>query len=117
MFKNKLKFACSVPNATLDNSYIYEKITEIHLKSLQDQLWSSRPLIKKLPYNRISHTRKNNYIFNMLLLYNDNNITFATLDKNTFSSIQGETVPIEDIVDNAYYSKHRNRLREKIFYF
>ncbi|GBC39498.2 hypothetical protein GLOIN_2v708233 [Rhizophagus irregularis DAOM 181602=DAOM 197198] len=79
MFKNKLKFARSAPNAILDNPYIYRyrdfydnqlqakitdfciqlndygllgKITEIHLKSLQDQLWTSRPLIEKLPYNR-----------------------------------------------------------------
>ncbi|RGB38845.1 hypothetical protein C1646_755262 [Rhizophagus diaphanus] len=56
----------------------------------------------------------------MLLLCNYNNITLENLDKDTFSSIQEGTVPIEDIVDNAYYSKHRKEakwytdIREKI---
>ncbi|PKK40457.1 hypothetical protein RhiirC2_805425 [Rhizophagus irregularis] len=83
MFKNKLKFARSAPNSILDNPYMYGyrnfydnqlqakitdfciqlndngllgKVTEIRLKSLQDQLWTSRPLIEKLPYNRVPHT-------------------------------------------------------------
>ncbi|GET61135.1 hypothetical protein GLOIN_2v708233 [Rhizophagus irregularis DAOM 181602=DAOM 197198] len=117
MFKNTLKFARSAPNAILDNPYIYGyrdfydnqlqakitdfciqlndngllgKITEIRLKSLQDQLWTSRPLIEKLPYNRILHTRKNNYILNMLLLCYDNNISLENLDNNIFPSIKGD---------------------------
>ncbi|EXX56981.1 hypothetical protein RirG_211360 [Rhizophagus irregularis DAOM 197198w] len=144
MFKNKLKFARSAPNAILDNPYIYGyrdfydnqlqakitdfciqlndngllgKVTEIRLKSLQDQLWTSRPLIEKLPYNRVPHTRKNNYILNMLLLCYDNNISLENLDNNTFPSIKGGKIPLEDVVDNAYYSKHRERLREKNILF
>ncbi|GET54107.1 hypothetical protein GLOIN_2v708233 [Rhizophagus irregularis DAOM 181602=DAOM 197198] len=144
MFKNKLKFARSAPNAILDNPYIYGyrdfydnqlqakitdfciqlndngllgKITEIRLKSLQDQLWTSRPLIEKLPYNRVPHTRKNNYILNMLLLCYDNNISLEYLDDNIFPSIKGGKIPLEDVVDNAYYSKHRKRLREKNILF
>ncbi|GBC40443.2 RNA-directed DNA polymerase from mobile element jockey-like [Rhizophagus irregularis DAOM 181602=DAOM 197198] len=144
MFKNKLKFARSAPNAILDNPYIYGyrdfydnqlqskitdfciqlndngllgKVTEIHLKSLQDQLWTSRPLIEKLPYNRVPHTRKNNYILNMLLLCYDNNISLENLDINTFPTIKGGQIPLEDVVDNAYYSKHRKRLREKNILF
>ncbi|CAB4438210.1 unnamed protein product [Rhizophagus irregularis] len=144
MFKNKLKFARSAPNAILDNPYIYGyrdfydnqlqakitdfciqlndngllgKITEIRLKSLQDQLWTSRPLIEKLPYNRVLHTRKNNYILNMLLLCYDNNISLQNLDINTFPTIKGGQIPLENIVDNAYYSKHRERLREKNILF
>ncbi|PKY60431.1 hypothetical protein RhiirA4_484123, partial [Rhizophagus irregularis] len=100
IFKNKLKFACSAPNAILDNPYIYGyrdfydnqlqakiadfciqlnnngllgKITEIHLKSLQDN--------------------------------------------NKFLTIKGGRIPLEDVVDNAYYSKHRERLREKNILF
>ncbi|EXX54338.1 hypothetical protein RirG_235420 [Rhizophagus irregularis DAOM 197198w] len=144
MFKNTLKFARSAPNAILDNPYIYGyrdfydnqlqakitdfciqlndngllgKITEIRLKSLQDQLWTSRPLIEKLPYNRILHTRKNNYILNMLLLCYDNNISLENLDNNIFPSIKGGKIPLEDVVVNAYYSKHRERLREKNILF
>ncbi|PKC53349.1 hypothetical protein RhiirA1_543229 [Rhizophagus irregularis] len=144
MFKNKLKFARSAPNAILDNPYIYGyrdfydnqlqakitdfciqlndngllgKVTEIRLKSLQAQLWTSRPLIKKLPYNRVPHTRKNNYILNMLLLCHDNNISLENLDSNTFPTIKGGKIPLEDVVDNAYYSKHKERLREKKILF
>ncbi|CAB4420682.1 unnamed protein product [Rhizophagus irregularis] len=144
MFKNKLKFARSAPNAILDNPYIYGyrdfydnqlqakitdfciqlndngllgKITEIRLKSLQDQLWTSRPLIEKLPYNRVLHTRKNNYILNMLLLCYDNNISLQNLDNNIFPTIKGGRIPLEDVVDNAYYSRHRERLREKNMLF
>ncbi|CAB4415700.1 unnamed protein product [Rhizophagus irregularis] len=128
MFKNKLKFARSAPNAILDNPYIYGyrdfydnqlqakitdfciqlndngllgKITEIRLKSLQDQLWTSRPLLEKLPYNRVPHTRKNNYILNMLLLCYDNNISLQNLDNNIFPTIKGGRIPLEDVVDNA----------------
>ncbi|PKK71027.1 hypothetical protein RhiirC2_711462 [Rhizophagus irregularis] len=144
MFKNKLKFARSAPNAILNNPYIYGyrdfydnqlqakitdfciqlndngllgKITEIRLISLQDQLWTSCPLIEKLPYNRVPHTRKNNYILNMLLLCYDNNISLENLDDNTFPSIKGGKIPLEDVVDNAYYSKYRMRLREKNILF
>ncbi|PKK70804.1 hypothetical protein RhiirC2_711625 [Rhizophagus irregularis] len=144
MFKNKLKFARSAPNAILDNPYIYGyrdfydnqlqakitdfciqlndngllgKITEIRLKSLQDQLWTSRPLIEKLPYNRVPHTRKNNYILNMLLLCYENNISLENLDDNIFPTTKGGKIPLEDVVDNAYYSKHRKRLREKNILF
>ncbi|CAB4402658.1 unnamed protein product [Rhizophagus irregularis] len=144
MFKNKLKFARSAPNAILDNPYIYGyrdfydnqiqakitdfciqlndngllgKITEIRLKSLQDQLWTSRPLLEKLPYNRVPHTQKNNYILNMLLLCYNNNISLQNLDNNIFPTIKGGRIPLEDVVDNAYYSKHRERLREKNILF
>ncbi|PKY60404.1 hypothetical protein RhiirA4_484066 [Rhizophagus irregularis] len=144
MFKNKLKFARSAPNAILDNPYIYGyrdfyenqlqakitdfciqlndngllgKITHLRLKSLQNQLWSSRPLIEKLPYDRVPHSRKNNYIFNMLLLCYENNISFNNLDNDTFSSIQGGKIPLLDIVDNAFYSAYRVRLREKNILF
>ncbi|PKY50209.1 hypothetical protein RhiirA4_466568, partial [Rhizophagus irregularis] len=116
MFKNKLKFARSAPNAILYNPYIYGyrdfydnqlqakitdfciqlndngllgKITEIRLKSLQAQLWISRPLLEKLPYN-----------------YN-----------NIFPTIKGGRIPLEDVVDNAYYSRHKERLHEKNILF
>ncbi|PKK72652.1 hypothetical protein RhiirC2_776964, partial [Rhizophagus irregularis] len=122
MFKNKLKFARSAPNAILDNPYIYgyrdfydnqlqAKITDFA------QLWTSHPLIENLPYNRVPHTRKNNYILNMLLLCYDNNISLVTLDNNTFPSIKGGKIPLEDVVDNAYYSKYRERLHEKNILF
>ncbi|CAG8590241.1 4697_t:CDS:2, partial [Rhizophagus irregularis] len=39
------------------------------------------------------------------------------LDNNTFPSIKGGKIPLEDVVDNAYYSKHRKRLREKNILF
>ncbi|CAG8644124.1 hypothetical protein GLOIN_2v1761453 [Rhizophagus irregularis DAOM 181602=DAOM 197198] len=119
MFKNKLKFARSAPNAILDNPYIYgyrdfydnqlqAKITDFCIQ-LNDN--------EKLPYNRVPHTRKNNYILNMLLLCYDNNISLENLDNNIFPSIKGGKIPLEDIVDNAYYSKHRDRLREKNILF
>ncbi|CAB4438295.1 unnamed protein product [Rhizophagus irregularis] len=101
----------------LNDNGLLGKITEIRLKSLQDQLWTSRPLIEKLPYNRVLHTRKNNYILNMLLLCYDNNISLQNLDINTFPTIKGGQIPLENIVDNAYYSKHRERLREKNILF
>ncbi|EXX50249.1 hypothetical protein RirG_272620 [Rhizophagus irregularis DAOM 197198w] len=53
----------------------------------------------------------------MLLLCYDNNISLENLDNNTFPSIKGGKIPLEDVVDNAYYSKHRKRLREKNILF
>ncbi|PKY36748.1 hypothetical protein RhiirB3_460092 [Rhizophagus irregularis] len=53
----------------------------------------------------------------MLLLCYDNNISLENLDNNVFPSIKGGKIPLEDIVDNAYYSKHRERLREKNILF
>ncbi|PKB92831.1 hypothetical protein RhiirA5_443243, partial [Rhizophagus irregularis] len=53
----------------------------------------------------------------MLLLCYDNNISLENLDINTFPTIKGGQVPLEDVVDNAYYSKHRERLREKNILF
>ncbi|CAB4385505.1 unnamed protein product [Rhizophagus irregularis] len=53
----------------------------------------------------------------MLLLCNDNNISLKNLDDNTFPSIKGGRIPLEDVVDNAYYSKYRMRLREKNILF
>ncbi|PKY32221.1 hypothetical protein RhiirB3_491131 [Rhizophagus irregularis] len=144
MFKNKLKFARSAPNAILDNPYIYGyrdfydnqlqakitdfciqlndngllgKVTEIRLKSLQDQLWTSRPLIEKLPYNRVPHTRKNNYILNMLLLCYDNNISLEYLDDNIFPSIKGGKIPLEDVVINFVYCYGKKYLLRLIFLF
>ncbi|PKY57090.1 hypothetical protein RhiirA4_477919, partial [Rhizophagus irregularis] len=101
----------------LNDNGLLGKITEIRLKSLQDQLWTSRPLLEKLPYNRVPYTRKNNYILNMLLLCYHNNISLTNLDHNTFPIIKGGKIPLEDVVDNAYYSKHRKRLREKHILF
>ncbi|PKY62939.1 hypothetical protein RhiirA4_490417, partial [Rhizophagus irregularis] len=53
----------------------------------------------------------------MLLLCYDNNISLQNLDINTFPTIKGGQIPLENIVDNAYYSKHRERLREKNILF
>ncbi|GET58280.1 hypothetical protein GLOIN_2v1873210 [Rhizophagus irregularis DAOM 181602=DAOM 197198] len=53
----------------------------------------------------------------MLLLCYDNNISLENLDKFIFPSIKGGTIPLEDVVDNAYYSKYRMRLREKNILF
>ncbi|PKC52954.1 hypothetical protein RhiirA1_480313, partial [Rhizophagus irregularis] len=53
----------------------------------------------------------------MLLLCYDNNILLENLDINTFPTIKGGKIPLEDVVDNAYYSKHRERLREKNILF
>ncbi|CAG8745602.1 13953_t:CDS:2, partial [Rhizophagus irregularis] len=61
---------------------------------MDDTQWITvcHPLIEKLPYNQ-------------------------NLDNNTFPSIKGGKIPLEDVVDNAYYSKHRKRLREKNILF
>ncbi|CAB4383471.1 unnamed protein product [Rhizophagus irregularis] len=53
----------------------------------------------------------------MLLLCYDNNISLKNLDDNTFPSIKGGKIPLENVVDNAYYSKYRMRLREKNILF
>ncbi|CAB4394777.1 unnamed protein product [Rhizophagus irregularis] len=53
----------------------------------------------------------------MLLLYYNNNISLENLDNNIFPSIKGGKIPLEDIVDSAYYSKHRERLHEKNILF
>ncbi|CAB4379938.1 unnamed protein product [Rhizophagus irregularis] len=53
----------------------------------------------------------------MLLLCYENNISLENLDDNIFPSIKGGKIPLEDVVDNAYYSKHRKRLREKNILF
>jgi hypothetical protein len=144
MFKNKLKFAKTAPNAILDNPHIYGyrdfyenqlqakitdfciqlndqgllgTITSIRLKSLQEQLWCSKPIVEKIPFDRIPNIRRNNYLLNMVLLCKHNNILLEILDKTTFSSIQGGKIPIEDVVDYTFYSKHRNRLRNNRILF
>jgi hypothetical protein len=46
----------------------------------------------------------------MVLLCKHNNISLEILDKTTFSSVQGGKIPIEDVVDYTFYSKHRHRI-------
>ncbi|GBB83193.1 hypothetical protein RclHR1_00010075 [Rhizophagus clarus] len=125
MFKNKLKFARTAPNAILDNPYIYGyrnlyenqlqakitefciqlndtgvlgKITQIRLKSLQIHLWSSTNLIQKIPFDKVPRSMKNNYLLNMSLLCKDNNISFNIINRNEFSNIDRGKVPLTDVV-------------------
>ncbi|GES73446.1 ribonuclease H-like domain-containing protein [Rhizophagus clarus] len=144
MFKNKLKFARMVPNAILDNPYIYGyrnlyenqlqtkitefsiqlndtgvlgKVTQICLKLLQVQLWSSTNLVQKIPFDKIPRSMKNNYLLNMSLLCKDNNISFNIINRNEFSNIDGRKVPLTDVVNNKFYSEFRPTLRKNFIMF
>ncbi|GES86412.1 ribonuclease H-like domain-containing protein [Rhizophagus clarus] len=144
MFKNKLKFARTAPNAILDNPYIYGyrnlyenqlqvkitefciqlndtgvlgKVTQIRLKSLQIQLWSSTNLVQKIPFNKISRSMMNNYLLNMSLLCKENNISFNIINRNEFSNIGEGKVPLTDVVSNKFYSEFRPTLRRNLILF
>ncbi|GES99352.1 hypothetical protein GLOIN_2v1777499 [Rhizophagus clarus] len=144
MFKNKLKFAQTAPNAILDNPYIYGyrnlyenqlqvkitefciqlndtgvlgKVTQIRLKSLQIQLWSSTNLVQKIPFDKLPRSMRNNYLLNMSLLCKDNNISFNIINRNEFSNIDGGKVPLTDVVSNKFYSEFRPTLRRNLILF
>ncbi|CAB4430188.1 unnamed protein product [Rhizophagus irregularis] len=72
MFKNKLKFTRSAPNAILDNPYIYG-YRDFYDNQLQAK------------------------ITDFCIQLNDN-------DKIFFQQLKGGQIPLEDVVDNAYYS-------------
>ncbi|GBB91696.1 hypothetical protein RclHR1_19050007 [Rhizophagus clarus] len=138
MFKNKLKFACTAPNAILDNSYIYGyrnpyenqlqakitnfciqlndtgilgRITEIRLKLLQQLLWCSRPLIEGILFNKIPRWMKNNYLLNMINLMKQNEFTLLVVDKGRFPTIVGGKNDFATIATFDFLSKHSTILR------
>ncbi|GES75128.1 ribonuclease H-like domain-containing protein [Rhizophagus clarus] len=144
IFKNKLKFARTAPNAILDNPYIYGyrnlyenqlqakitefciqlndtgvlgKVTQIRLKSLQIQLWSSTNLVQKIPFDKIPRSMMNNYLLNMSLLCKENNISFNIINRNEFSNIGGGKVLLTDVVSNKFYSEFRPTLRRNLILF
>ncbi|GBC00137.1 hypothetical protein RclHR1_03760001 [Rhizophagus clarus] len=144
MFKNKLKFARTAPNAILDNSYIYGyrnpyenqlqakitnfciqlndtgilgRITEIRLKLLQQLLWCSRPLIEGIPFDKIPRRMKNNYLLNMINLMRQNDFTLLVIDKGRFPTIAGGKNDFTSVATFDFLSKYSTILRSRQIMF
>src|SRR5947207_2365313 len=120
LFKRKLKLASTIPNAILDNNYIYQfrdlyelnkqskisnftiqinspssllgKIMNIRIRQLQEDLWLKESPLSYFPYNSFnSRNQKNNFIFANLLLCKHNNFDFIVNSENRNLKIGGQT--------------------------
>ena len=142
VFKNKLRLASTIPNAIFNN-YIYPyrsiyevqcqakitnfliqindtsqlgDLTHLRLRNLQNKEWLENSLLVDFPYDKIIKKYKNNFIYNMLYVCKENNITFDIKEKLK-TSLTGGNVSLKSIMDLKYYNAFKTRLKEEsIFY-
>jgi len=134
IFKNKLRMAITVPNAILNNPFIYNyrnleeiqkqakitnflvqindkkqlgKITKLRLRNLQKKEWLAKSLVEVFPFDKRLKKYKNNFIFNNLLLCKENDITFG-ISESTKTNIEGGKITLHKILGRIIINLNAN---------
>src|SRR3954469_24548947 len=128
LFKQKMCFSITMPNAILENRQIYNfrdfyevqlqskisnfliqindthllgEITDLRLKQLQHKEWLQYSPLYQWPYDTISKKHYNTSLASMISICKENNITFNT-HPNKRNEILGGNITIQSIIGNNF---------------
>src|SRR5579871_424666 len=99
----------------LNDPNILGKITKISLRNLQDREWLARDPLVEFPFDRIAYRNRNCYIFNMLYLCKQNNITFNITPEKQMN-IEGGKITIRELINQEYHRYKRLLRKDSILY-